>query len=59
MAGVVEMYDISKGLQEYYSQMCRVGKQLLVDTIHDKTQSLYDYRVSKSNTRSKKTVPAA
>ena len=61
MAEVVEMYDISKGLrlQEYYSQMCRVGKQLLVDTIHNKTQSLYDYRVSKSDTRSKKSESAA
>ena len=59
MAEVIQQYGIAGELDEYYVSMCRVGQQLLADRIQDKTQSIYDYRVSKSNTRNKQSVSAA
>jgi hypothetical protein len=40
--------------EEYYTKMCEVGKVLLAQEIHRRTQAIYDYRASKVFSKNKK-----
>ena len=51
---VSQQYAIIGELDEYYKSMCKVGRQLLVDRIHEKTQGLYDYRMTKARSKAVK-----
>ena len=38
----------------YYSNMCRVGQQALIDAIHSKTQAIYDARCAQKISRARR-----
>lgn len=39
--------EIAVSLEEYYDQMCSVGKRLLAKEVNRKTQKIYDYKATK------------
>lgn len=50
-AEILQQYAIVGELEEYYESMCKVGRQLLVDRIQEKTQGMYDYRATKARSK--------
>ena len=46
--------EIENGLEDYYLKMCSVGKFLLAQEVHTKTQRIYDYRATKLFKKNKK-----
>jgi len=44
---VKEEYRISCDIGDYYSKMCQVGKTLLAEEVHRRTQASYDYHAKK------------
>ena len=54
LAETIKEYGIAGELDEYYGSMCTVGKKLLVDRVQEKTQGMYDYRVTKARGRAVK-----
>ena len=51
---VAAQYKIPGDTELYYSRMCRVGQQALVDAIQTKTQSIYDARSAHQISRAKR-----
>jgi len=51
---VAAQYKIPGDTELYYSRMCRVGQQALVDAIQTKTQSIYDARSAQQISRAKR-----
>jgi len=49
-------YGLNETIEEYYIKMCTVGKFLLADEVHRKTQSIYDYKATKLFQRSARSV---
>ena len=47
LAQVKEEYRIRCDIEDYYSKMCQVGKTLLAEEVHRRTQAIYDYRAKK------------
>lgn len=44
---IKEDFKIEKTLDDYYTDMCSVGKKLLAEEVHRKTQKIYDYKATK------------
>lgn len=47
-------FGISGGIQQYYESTCLVGKRMLVSTVAQKAQGIYDYRINRMMYRQKR-----